>query len=238
MIFRNRTQAGRLLAEALRRYRDQTCVVLALPRGGVPVAAEVARGLGAPLDLVIVRKIGVPAQPELAMGAVVDTEPPFTLVNNDVLVAAGISSGEFAAIRDEELREARRRRATYLADRSSVPLKDATAILVDDGIATGASIRAALKAVDGAGAKRIVVAAPVAPRHVVVELRRQVDDVVCLETPPTMGAIGRFYEDFDQVSDNDVIALLRHDAAAGDARTRRTPHSPPENAAGNGTRSG
>lgn len=209
MIFRDRTEAGRLLAEALRQYGDQACVVLALPRGGVPVAAEIARVLKAPLDLIIVRKIGVPAQPELAMGAVVDTDPPFTLANDDVLATAGVSLTEFAAIRSEELAEARRRRAKYLAGRLPVSLKHATAILVDDGIATGTTMRAALKALHGTGAKRIVVATPVAPAQVIAKLRRQVDDVVCLETPPTMDAIGRFYEDFDQVTDDEVIALLR-----------------------------
>jgi len=151
MIFRDRTEAGRLLAEALRQYGDQACVVLALPRGGVPVAAEIARVLKAPLDLIIVRKIGVPAQPELAMGAVVDTDPPFTLANDDVLATAGVSLTEFAAIRSEELAEARRRRAKYLAGRLPVSLKHATAILVDDGIATGTTMRAALKALHGTG---------------------------------------------------------------------------------------
>lgn len=207
-LFRNRQDAGRRLARALSRYKSQHPVVLALPRGGVPVAAEVALALEAPLDLVLVRKIGLPYQPELAMGAVVDGGAPIVIRNDDVIAAAGVGDDEFDAVRDRELAEIERRRQRYIKDRPRAGIADRTAIVIDDGIATGATMKAALRAVRKRGAREVVLAVPVAPVDAIEDLRDEVDAVVCLETPDVFGAIGYFYDDFRQVSDDEVIAIL------------------------------
>lgn len=215
MSFVDRRDAGRRLAAALARYKGQDAVILALPRGGVPVAAEIADALDAPLDLTIVRKIGVPYQPELAMGAVVDGLRPITVRNDDVVAATGVSETEFAAIRDAELREIERRRARYLGSRARAEIAGHVAIVVDDGIATGATTRAALRAVRQRQPKTLVLAVPVAPSDTLDSLRREVDDLVCLEAHDLFGAIGLYYGDFSQVADDDVIALLaRHPVKA------------------------
>ena len=207
-LFRNRQDAGRRLARALSRYKSQHPVVLALPRGGVPVAAEVALALEAPLDLVLVRKIGLPYQPELAMGAVVDGGAPIVIRNDDVIAAADVGDAEFDAVRDRELAEIERRRQRYIKDRPRAGIADRTAIVIDDGIATGATMKAALRAVRKRGAREVVLAVPVAPIDAIEDLRDEVDAVVCLETPDVFGAIGYFYDDFRQVSDDEVIAIL------------------------------
>jgi putative phosphoribosyl transferase len=207
-LFRNRQDAGRRLARALSRYKSQHPVMLALPRGGVPVAAEVALALEAPLDLVLVRKIGLPYQPELAMGAVVDGGAPIVIRNDDVIAAAGVGDDEFDAVRDREIAEIDRRRQRYIKDRPRAGIADRTAIVIDDGIATGATMKAALRAVRKRGAREVVLAIPVAPVDAIEDLRDEVDAVVCLETPDVFGAIGYFYDDFRQVSDDEVIAIL------------------------------
>jgi predicted phosphoribosyltransferase len=208
MPFINRTDAGRQLAKALAAYKDQRPIVLALPRGGVPVAAEVASTLHAPLDLILVRKIGVPFQPELAMGAVVDGGKPVTVRNDDVIRLAGVSEQEFNAARDAQLAEIERRRTLYLGDRAHPALAGRVVIVVDDGIATGATTRAALQATRLPKPSKLVLAVPVAPTETLRELRGDVDDLVCLEDYQQFGAIGLYYSDFAQVSDADVIALL------------------------------
>ena len=208
MPFIDRVDAGKQLAKALSHYKDQKPVVLALPRGGVPVAAEVATALEAPLDLVLVRKIGVPFQPELAMGAVVDGKSPVTVRNEDVIALTHVSEQEFAAVRDRELAEIERRRKLYLGDRPHPQLEDHTIIVVDDGIATGATTRAGLRAMRQRKPRRLVLAVPVAPTSSLRELRAEADDVVCLEDYEDFGAIGFFYSDFRQVPDDEVIALL------------------------------
>lgn len=215
MPFTDRVEAGRQLAKALADYKDRKPVVLALPRGGVPVAAEIAAALEAPLDLVLVRKIGVPSQPELAMGAVVDGATPVTVRNQDIISLVGISDQEFAAVRDEQLAEIERRRKTYLGNRERPALAGQTAIIVDDGIATGATIRAALQATRAHKPAKLVLAVPVAPTDTLRKLRGEADDIVCLEDYESFGAIGLFYSDFRQISDSEVIALLSRHADKG-----------------------
>jgi predicted phosphoribosyltransferase len=207
-LFRNRQDAGRRLAHALSGYKNKHPVILALPRGGVPVAAEVASALDAPIDLVLVRKIGVPDQPELAMGAVVDGGAPIIIRNDDVILAAGIAADEFDAVCDSELAEIERRRQRYIKDRARAGIAGNVAIVIDDGIATGATMKAALRAIRKRGPKELVLAVPVAPAETIEDLRGEVDALVCLETPARFGAIGYFYDDFRQVTDNEVIAIL------------------------------
>jgi len=208
MPFRNRTEAGQQLAAALIGYKDQQPAILALPRGGVPVAAEVAAALKAPLDLILVRKIGVPFQPELAMGAVVDGETPITVRNEDVIQLSRIDEAEFKAVCDRELAEIERRRQRYLGNRERTEVAGHTAIVIDDGIATGATTRAALRATRMRNPKKLVLAVPVAPTDTIAELRSEADDVVCLEDHEFFGAIGLYYADFRQVSDQEVIEML------------------------------
>jgi putative phosphoribosyl transferase len=208
MPFHDRVDAGRKLAHALARYAKDEVVVLALPRGGVPVAAEVATALRAPLDLLLVRKIGCPAQPELAMGAIVDGVPPIVVRNEDVIRAAGVSEAGFDRVCREELVEIERRRARYLGDRHRESLEARTVIVIDDGLATGATMRAALRALRNHHPGKIVLAVPVAPAATLSELRREADDVVCLEHFQFYGAIGAYYDDFRQVTDEELIAIL------------------------------
>jgi putative phosphoribosyl transferase len=209
MPFKDRSDAGRKLAKALGQYKDQQPVILALPRGGVPVAAEVAAVLKAPLDLILVRKVGVPFQPELAMGAVVDGGAPLIVRNEDVIQLAGIQESEFKAVCDGELVEIERRRQRYLGSRERVDVSGHTAIVIDDGVATGATTRAALRATRMRNPKRLVLAVPVGPTDNIAELRSEADDVVCLEDHEFFGAIGVYYANFSQVSDEEVIEILR-----------------------------
>src|SRR6516225_6414899 len=207
--FKDRADAGRRLAAALAEYKDQRPVILALPRGGVPVATEVAALFNAPLDLILVRKIGVPFQPELAMGAVVDGGAPFIVRNEGVIRLAGIDEPDFKVICDRELAEIERRRQCYLGKRERVEIAGRTVIVIDDGIATGATTRAALRATRVRSPKRLVLAVPVAPTKSLVAMREEADDVVCLEDYSAFGAIGYYYSDFTQVLDEEVIAMLR-----------------------------
>jgi predicted phosphoribosyltransferase len=209
MTFQDRSDAGRRLAKALSEYKGRNAVVLALPRGGVPVAAEVAATLGAPLDLILVRKIGVPAQPELAMGAVVDGSAPIVVRNDEVIELSGTTAEEFDAECATELAEIERRRQLYIGDRARAEIAGQVVIVIDDGIATGATTRAALQAIRNRKPKELVLAVPVAPPDTVTQLRQEVDALICLETPELFGAIGYFYRNFGQVSDQDVIAILK-----------------------------
>lgn len=211
--FADRIEAGRMLAEELAGKGYENPVVLALPRGGVPVGAEVAKALGAPLDLVLVRKIGVPWQPELALAAVVDGPHPEVVVNQDVWDAAHVNDQEFEKLKAREIQEIDRRREAYLQGRERVTIEGATVIVVDDGIATGATVRAALKALRRGKPKKLVLAVPVAPPDTVGKLRREVDELVCLQTPDPFYAIGIFYHDFAQMSDQDVVDVLARSAA-------------------------
>ena len=209
MPFRNRSEAGRRLAVALARYKEEEPAILALPRGGVAVAAEVAAALDAPLDLILVRKVGVPFQPELAMGAVVDGSASIIVRNEDVIEHVGIDEDGFKAVCDAEFAEIGRRRERYLGNRERAEVAGHTAIVIDDGIATGATTRAALRATRMRNPKRLVLAVPVAPSDSLSELRREADDIVCLEDHPMFGAIGFYYHDFRQVSDEEVIEILQ-----------------------------
>ncbi len=214
MPFKNRSDAGRKLAKALAGYKDQQPVILALPRGGVPVAAEVAAALNAPLDLILVRKVGVPFQRELAMGAVVDGGAPIIVRNEDVIRLAGIDEAEFKAVCDGELAEIERRRQRYLGSREYVDISGRTAIVIDDGVATGATTKAALRATRSRNPKKLVLAVPVAPTDSLAELRGDADDVVCLEDHEFFGAIGIYYADFCQVSDEEVSDILKRFSSA------------------------
>ena len=209
MPFKNRSDAGRKLARALASYKEQQPVILALPRGGVPVAVEVAAALNAPLDLILVRKIGVPFQPELAMGAVVEGGAPIIVRNEDVIELAHINESTFKAICDSELTEIERRRQRYLGSRQRADISGHTAIVIDDGIATGATTRAALRATRMRNPKVLILAVPVAPTSAVAELRSEADDLICLEDHELFGAIGLYYADFSQVSDETVIDILK-----------------------------
>lgn len=209
MPFKDRADAGRQLAAALTEYKDHQPIILALPRGGVAVAAEAATALNAPLDLVLVRKIGVPFQPELAMGAVVDGAAPLVVRNESVIALADIDEADFKAVCDRELAEIERRRERYLGSRQRVEVAGRTAIVIDDGIATGATTRAALRATRMRNPKRLVLAVPVAPSENLAAMREEADDVVCLEDYADFGAIGFYYADFRQVSDDEVIETLR-----------------------------
>lgn len=204
--FRDRIEAGRRLAARLTHLCDEKPVVLALPRGGVAVAVEVAEALHAPLDIVLVRKIGAPFQPELAVGAVADCGHIETVINPDV--ADFVTEAWIGREKGRQLREIERRRAVYIGDRPRVPVAGRTAILVDDGIATGATMLAALRSVRHANPKRLVLAVPVAPLDILSELRAEADEVICLQAPHPFGAIGAFYEDFHQLDDAEVIRLL------------------------------
>jgi putative phosphoribosyl transferase len=206
--FVDRRAAGRALAQVLALKNLANPVVLALPRGGVPVAVEIASALKAPLDIVLVRKIGVPFQRELAVAAVVDGAEPEVVINKDVAELAGITSEYIDAQVKLELEEIDRRRKAYLQGRARISLEDRTAILVDDGIATGASVRAALKALRRKAPKALILAVPVAPLETIEILKKEVDEVVCLRTPEPFFAIGMHYVNFHQMSDDDVVCLL------------------------------
>jgi len=212
MPFRNRTDAGRRLAEALKGYKGQQVVVYALPRGGVEVAAEIAEALASPLDLLLVRKIGVPFQPELAMGAVVDGGDPIIVRNADVIEETGTTPAEFDTVCKEEMAEIERRRKLYLTGRQAIDPAGKVAIVVDDGIATGATVRAALQAMRQRNPAKLVLAVPVAPPDTIEALQDEADEIVCLETPMYFHAIGSFYDDFRQLDDTDVIDSLRRSA--------------------------
>jgi putative phosphoribosyl transferase len=207
-MFVDRHDAGAKLGNALAAMSLDQPVVLGLPRGGVVVAAAVAKALTAPLDVVIVRKIGAPRHPELAAGALVDGDPPQLVRNDDVVRAARIDSTYLDAEVQRQTVEIQRRRALYQGGRPRIPLAGRTVVLVDDGIATGATVRAALQAVQAAAPGRLILAVPVAPPETVASLAPLCDEVACLEQPARFMAVGQFYRNFEQTTDAEVVTLL------------------------------
>lgn len=207
MIFADRTEAGRRLAPLLAPLGDEHPVVLALPRGGVPVAAEVARVLGAQLDVIVVRKLGLPFQPELGFGAI--GEGGARLIDVDLVRRLGLTERDIARVEAAEQRELARRVAQYRDGRAPVAIEGRTVIIVDDGLATGATARIAVHIARARGAGRVVLAVPVAPLEAVRELQHDADEVVTVVTPAQFVAVGRWYRDFDQTSDKEVATLLR-----------------------------
>ncbi|GAA3794904.1 phosphoribosyltransferase [Amycolatopsis tucumanensis] len=206
MRFTDRSDAGRALAERLMALRGEDVVVLGLPRGGVPVAFEVARALRAPLDVVVVRKLGVHCRPELAMGAI--GEEGVRVVNGEIVRRAGVSAGELAAVERAERAELRRRVEAFRAGRGRIDLAGRTALIVDDGVATGATARAACQVAWALGAARVVLAVPVGEPGAIAALRRDADEVVCLAAPAGFTAVGQWYHRLGQVSDGEVAGLL------------------------------
>jgi predicted phosphoribosyltransferase len=204
-MFVDRVDAGKKLAQALLGYKGQPIVVYGLPRGGVVPAVEVTRALEAPLDLIVVRKIGHPLQPEYAIGAV--AEDGYVVTNPDEVATLDKRWLDLATA--AELKEAQRRRTLFLQGRSPVAIKDKIAIIVDDGLATGLSMSAAIHEIRGRGPRKLVVAVPVAAAETVDKLRPEVDDLVVLYIPEWFGAVGAFYQRFDQVSDEEVVGLMK-----------------------------
>jgi putative phosphoribosyl transferase len=207
LLFYDRTDAGRRLAKLLKRRIQGPCIVLAIPRGGVVVGYEVAKELGCPLDVVISRKVGAPAQPELAVGAVAEDGAVF--VDEEIAGLVGVSRDYVERRAREELREVRRRAEEYRGGREMPDLSGKTVILVDDGLATGLTMMAAVHMARNKGAEKVVVAVPVSPPETVAKLRRHADEVICLETPTNFYAIGQFYERFDQLTDEETNSILR-----------------------------
>ncbi len=208
LSFRDRADAGRQLAQRLMTYAAQNPVVLALPRGGVPVAFEVAKALRAPLDLIFVRKIGAPGHAEFGLGAVVDGAHPQVVLNEDAVDRLRAPPGYIEEETERQLQEIERRREHYLAGRRPVDVEGRIAVVVDDGIATGSTVRAALKGLSRARPARLILAVPVAPADIIDHLRTEADEVICLMTPESFYAVGEHYDDFSQTSDREVTTLL------------------------------
>jgi putative phosphoribosyl transferase len=224
MPFLDRADAGRRLAGVLTGVLGVDAIVLGLPRGGIPVGYEIAQALGVPLDVILVRKVGLPAQPELAMGAI--GEDGVRLVNTEVVQAEQVSERVFAEVEQRERAELRRRAERYRLDRPRAAVAGRTAIVVDDGIATGSTARAACQVARAHGAARVILAVPVAPRGTVAALSQVADRVVCLESPEPFYAIGQWYQDFSQTTDAEVVRLLRAAADGGTGHEVLVPAGP------------
>ncbi|WEX86267.1 phosphoribosyltransferase [Sinorhizobium garamanticum] len=207
--FTDRVDAGRKLARAIEREDFADPVVMALPRGGVPVAFEVAAHLGAPLELLIVRKIGAPGQAEFGLGALVDGEVPQLVLNDEAMRLVHPPEAYVEAETERQRLELTRRRALYVGDRPRVSPKGRNVIVVDDGIATGGTAKAAIQALRKEGAAALMLAVPVAPPSAVTSLRREVDRFVCLASPSPFHAVSIYYDNFEQTTDAEVVALLK-----------------------------
>jgi len=222
-MFADRQQAGRQLAAELAALRLQQPVVLALPRGGVPVGAEIAAALDAALDVVVVRKVGAPGNPELAVAAIVDGDPPDVVLNREIIEAYALSNSDLAALIKQQRPELERRRLTYRGDRHPLSVDGKTAILVDDGAATGTTMKVAIRALKRRSPREIVVAVPVAPPETIAELSLEADKVVCLSQPTRFHALGYHYRAFPQLTDEEVVEALQE--AARGRRARATVRS-------------
>lgn len=207
-MFVDRQHAGAALAEALQKYKRSSPIIYALPRGGVAVGAIVADRMSAPLDLILVRKLGAPGYPEFAIGAVVDGPAPAIILHKDTVRQLHVSNDFIAQAKAAALAEIERRRASYLGTRPPISPTGRSAVIVDDGIATGATMEAAVEGMRRAGAREIVVAVPVAPMDAAARFHLLADDFVCLETPPVFQSVGSHYRDFEQLTDADVLRLL------------------------------
>ncbi|MCW2943282.1 MAG: phosphoribosyltransferase [Actinomycetia bacterium] len=221
MMFIDRRDAGRRLAGRLEDLRGRDVVILGLPRGGVPVAFEVARALGLPLDVIVVRKLGMPSQPELAMGAI--GEGGVRILNPELQRWGDVTGGEIAAVERREQAELESRVTRLRAGRSRIPLKGRTAVIVDDGVATGSTARAACQVARAQGASQVVLAVPVAAAEAAESLLGIADEVVCLQTPDSFYAVGQWYEDFSQVPDEEVVGLLKRAAQEPSGAPRQDP---------------
>lgn len=208
-LFEDRADAGRQLAETIVGETLVDPLVVALPRGGVPVAYEIAVRIGAPLDILIVRKIGAPGHAEFGLGALVDGEEPELVLNRQAIRLVRPAKGYLEAETGRQHAEILRRRTLYFGDRTPISPRDRDVILVDDGIATGGTVRAAIRALRRASPRRLILAVPVAPKGELAELRSSVDRVICLATPFAFRAVGLHYRDFEQTSDEEVIALMK-----------------------------
>ncbi|MDX8482872.1 phosphoribosyltransferase [Mesorhizobium sp. VK24D] len=232
-MFRDRQEAGQKLAAELAKLQLRDPVVLALPRGGLPVAAEVAKALKAPLDLILVRKVGAPGNPELAVAAIVDGDPPDVVLNREIVEAYSLDDDELRVLIARERPELERRRKAYRGEHASLSVAGKTAIIVDDGAATGTTVKVAIRALKRRSPREIVVALPVAPPETLSELAAEADWAVCLSQPPHFRALSQHYLDFPQLSDGQVITILDEAARmqsagrrggpklAGDANTKR-----------------
>ncbi len=206
-MYRDRVEAGKELAQRLLKYKGEDLVVLAIPRGGVVVAKEVADTLGATMDLIIPRKIGAPSNKELAIGAVVDKDN--VILDRDLVARLDVSDDYLKREIETQVDEISRRRLMYMGSSKESDLKDKVAILVDDGLATGSTAKAAIKLVRSRSPKKLVVAIPVGPKNTVQSLEGQADEVICLDSPAGFYAVGQVYEDFEQVTDDEVVVILR-----------------------------
>lgn len=206
VIFTDRLAGGRSLAERLMHLRNKDVVVVGLPRGGVPVAAVVAKALNAPLDVILVRKLGVPSQPELAMGAI--GEDDVRVLNDEVVQLTGVTGDEIARVEARERGELERRVTRFRSGRELVPLTNRVVVIVDDGVATGSTARAACEVVRARGASHIVLAVPVAPPGWEQDLAGVADEYICVATPGGFSSVGQFYSNFTQVTDDDVVDCL------------------------------
>ncbi|MHB1680900.1 MAG: phosphoribosyltransferase [bacterium] len=207
-MFKNRAEAGKLLAKKLLQYKNDKAVVIGLARGGIPVAFEIAYALCAYLDVALVKKLGAPAQEELAIGAIVDGKNPQIFINNEIIGHLNITKDYIDEIIKIKLSEIRKREKIYRSGRDKIDIAGKIAIVVDDGIATGASIKVVIKSLKSENPKKIIVAVPVAPVETIAELKREVDEVIVLSAPENFYAVGAFYDDFSQTSDEEVISLL------------------------------
>lgn len=208
MPFQDRRDAGQQLAVRLMDKASENPLILALPRGGVPIGYEVAKALGAQMDLLMVRKIGAPGWPEYGIGAIIDGADPHLVLNEEVVRQIAPSPNYIQAEMRRQLEEIERRRLIYLGQRRPVSVTDRTVIIVDDGIATGSTVKAALQGLRKNKPKKIILAVPVAARSTLVELGDQCDEIICLYAPSAFGAVGNFYDDFSQTEDAEVIALM------------------------------